>query len=275
MPGFIGLGEDNCTTRRETSKFGDLVRRILEILRKFVLEIKWRFPINDTEPLLNFYDKLYNKMRTAVSISENGIPRKLLWCVLAGRTPDSCHLILRLQLSIMTLMNFLLSRKISWWRHQTETFSVTGPLCGEFTGPGEFPTQRPVTRSFDVFLDLRLNKRLSKQWWGWWFETPSWSLWRQCNVKGNLEPMMTYWHGNAFRIAGPFRGDPSVIGGFPSQRDIRSFGVLFSWIVEQQWVCRCWNKLQQTSTYWMCRQMCTPQYRLLALFELCEFLSYS
>ena len=32
------------------------------------------------------------------------------------------------------------------------TFRVTGPLCGEFTGPGEFPTQRPVTRSFDVFF---------------------------------------------------------------------------------------------------------------------------
>ena len=52
-------------------------------------------------------------------------------------------------------------------------FRVTGPLCGEFTGLGEFPTQRPVTRSFDVFFDLRLNKRLSKQPWGWWFETPS------------------------------------------------------------------------------------------------------
>ena len=60
-------------------------------------------------------------------------------------------------------------------------FRITGPLCGEFTGPGEFPTQRPVTRSFDVFFELRLNKRLSKQPWGWWFETPSWSLWRQCN----------------------------------------------------------------------------------------------
>ena len=43
-------------------------------------------------------------------------------------------------------------------------------------------TQRPVTRSFDVFFDLRLNKRSSKQPWGWWFETPSWSLWRQCNI---------------------------------------------------------------------------------------------
>ena len=59
-------------------------------------------------------------------------------------------------------------------------FRVAGPLCGEFTGPGEFPAQRPVTRSFDFFFDLRPNKRLSKQPWGWWFETPSWLLWRQC-----------------------------------------------------------------------------------------------
>ena len=60
-------------------------------------------------------------------------------------------------------------------------FRVTGPLCGEFTGPGEFPAQRPVTLSFDVFFDLSLNKRLSKQSWGWWFEMPPWSLWCQCN----------------------------------------------------------------------------------------------
>ena len=41
-------------------------------------------------------------------------------------------------------------------------FRVTDPLCGKLTGPGEFPTQRPVTRSFDVFFDLRRNKRSSK-----------------------------------------------------------------------------------------------------------------
>ena len=48
-------------------------------------------------------------------------------------------------------------------------FRVTGPLCGEFTGPRWIPPQRPVTRSFDVFFDMRLNKQLSKQSWGWWF----------------------------------------------------------------------------------------------------------
>ena len=38
-------------------------------------------------------------------------------------------------------------------------FRVTDHLCGEFTGPGDFPTKRPVTRSFDVFFDMRPNKR--------------------------------------------------------------------------------------------------------------------
>ena len=60
-------------------------------------------------------------------------------------------------------------------------FRVTGHLCGNSPVPGEFLAQRPVTRSFDVFCDLRLNKRLSKHSWGWWFETLSRSLWRHCN----------------------------------------------------------------------------------------------
>ena len=46
---------------------------------------------------------------------------------------------------------------------------------------GEFPLQRPVTWSFDIFFDLSLNKRLSKQSWGLWFETRSRSWWRHCN----------------------------------------------------------------------------------------------
>ena len=46
----------------------------------------------------------------------------------------------------------------------------------------EFHTQRPVARSFHVFFDLRLNKRLSKQSWGWWFEMPQHQLWRHCNA---------------------------------------------------------------------------------------------
>ena len=68
-----------------------------------------------------------------------------------------------------------------------KTFSALLAICaGNSPVPGEFPTQRPVTRSFDVYFDLCLNKRLSKQPWGWWFETLSWSLWRHRNVHAQL-----------------------------------------------------------------------------------------
>ena len=57
------------------------------------------------------------------------------------------------------------------WRHQMETFSALLAICA-----GNSPVP-------DVFFDLRLNKRLSKQSWGWWFETPSRPLWRHRNDK--------------------------------------------------------------------------------------------
>ena len=69
-----------------------------------------------------------------------------------------------------------------WWRHQMETFSAfLAIFAGNSPVTGEFPSQRPVTRSFDIFLDLRPNKRLSKQRWGWCFETPARPLWRHCH----------------------------------------------------------------------------------------------
>ena len=55
-------------------------------------------------------------------------------------------------------------------------------LCaGNSPVTDEFPSQKSVTRSFDVFFYLRLDKRVSKQSWGCWFETPSRSLLRHCN----------------------------------------------------------------------------------------------
>ena len=69
-----------------------------------------------------------------------------------------------------------------WWRNQMETFSALLALCsGNSPVSGEFPSQRPVTRHFDVFFDLRPNKQLNKQSRYRWFETPSRSLWRHCN----------------------------------------------------------------------------------------------
>ena len=56
-------------------------------------------------------------------------------------------------------------------------------LCvGNSPVTGEFPSQRPLTRSFDISLSCALNKRLSKQSRCWWFETRSCSIWRHCDV---------------------------------------------------------------------------------------------
>ena len=82
-----------------------------------------------------------------------------------------------------------------------ETFSAFLAICAG-NSPGT--AQRPVTRSFDVFFDPRLNQRLSKQPWGWWFETPSWSLWRQCNAH-RLESSDTSQWGPSVMLT--FSGD--------------------------------------------------------------------
>ena len=55
-----------------------------------------------------------------------------------------------------------------------KNFRVTGHLCGEFTGP-------------------HLNKRLSKQSWGWWFETLSRPLWCRCNGLFQFPPNVPFY----------------------------------------------------------------------------------
>ena len=111
-----------------------------------------------------------------------------------------------------------------WWRHQMEAFSALLAICaGNSPVTGELSTQRPATRgfdvfhvtgllrnkpvtgdfpaqwplmsSFDVFFDLRPNKRLSKQSWGWWFETPSCPLWRHSYVSFTGTGAVDYYSG--------------------------------------------------------------------------------
>ena len=60
------------------------------------------------------------------------------------------------------------------WKH----FRVTGHLCREFIGPRWIPHKKASDAELWCFLWSAPNKRLSKQWWGWWFETPSYPLWR-------------------------------------------------------------------------------------------------
>ena len=105
----------------------------------------------------------------------------LQWCA-HTRTYVHVHVQMRAWRVIQTTIII-----ISWWRHQMETFSALLAICaGNSPVPGDFPAQRQVTRSFDVFFDLRLN---NKQSWGWWFETLSRPLWRHCNIKSTVTYM--------------------------------------------------------------------------------------
>ena len=78
---------------------------------------------------------------------------------------------------------FRITGPLSWWRHQMEAFSASLAFVrGIHRSPVNSPGKGQ--RGFDAFFDLRMNKRLSKQSWGWWFETQSRPLWRHCNAKG-------------------------------------------------------------------------------------------
>ena len=105
------------------------------------------------------YGAQSNEICTYGRVSRGTIPRVRRYGLLYLRTVEYDHCAARL------------SDIASWCRHQMETFSVA--ICaGNSPVAGESPSQRPMTRSFDVFFHLRLNKRLSIQSWGWWFETP-------------------------------------------------------------------------------------------------------
>ena len=94
---------------------------------------------------------------------------------------------------------------LPWRRHPMETFSALLAICaGNSPVTAEFLAQRPVTRRFDVFFDFRPNKRLSKQWWGWWFETPPHPLWRHYNAIRCIQITSVYQHIMDHDCAGQF-----------------------------------------------------------------------
>ena len=106
--------------------------------------------------------------------------------------------------------------------------------------------ERGVTRSFDVFFDLHLNKRLSKQSSAWWFETPSGSLWRHYNETHGLVEIVVWWRHamdtlSAFLVK--FEGNPSVTCGLPSQGT--SYAELWAFFC-----CKPGQAIKQTIEFW-------------------------
>ena len=83
--------------------------------------------------------------------------------------------------------------KHAWWRHQMEAFSASQTFArGIHRWPVNSSHKGLWRGALMFFFYLHLNKSLSKQWWGWWFEKLSHSLWRHCNV---IIQDMTYVFG--------------------------------------------------------------------------------
>ena len=95
-------------------------------------------------------------------ISEMGFPILVRRCLILARDLITTHIMMTSSI---------------------ETFATLLALC-EWKPPvtSGFLSQRPVTRSFGVSFDVRLNKRLIKQSRRWWFETPLRSLGRHRNT---------------------------------------------------------------------------------------------
>ena len=74
-----------------------------------------------------------------------------------------------------------------------------------------------MTQSFDVFFDLRLNKSVSKQSWGWWFETPPSSLWYHCNelIKSKTKPWWRHDVETLSVLLAFSARNPVITGGSP------------------------------------------------------------
>ena len=109
--------------------------------RGFRIDLSWlQYRLTCTRISIRKISRSHDRI---ISIMGIGIPGKMVFVFKQGRWCEA---------------------SFTWWRHQMETFSALLAICaGNSPATGEFPARRPVARSFDVYFDLRLNKRSSKQ----------------------------------------------------------------------------------------------------------------
>ena len=119
---------------------------------------------------------------------------------------------------------------VTWW-HQMEAFSTLLVICAENSPlTSEFPAQRLVTRSFDVFFNLGLNKRLSKQWQGWWFAMPSCPLWCHCDVYLKLQVSRVRDLPISFKVVS------LVLGPSASEVTLKDLGEIERAAIKHKWM---------------------------------------
>ena len=110
----------------------------------------------------------------------------LLLVAIYANIPVSGELTACLKLTLNTAHKARNRHMASTWCCQMETFSALLALCeGKPLFSGGFPSQRPVSQSFDIFFDVRVNKQSRR----WWFEMPWDSLWHHCNDLGFFWPV--------------------------------------------------------------------------------------
>ena len=115
-----------------------------------------------------------------------------------------------------------------------ETFSALLTFCaGNSPVIGEFPAQRSVTRSSVVFFGP--NKQLSKQWWGWWFETPSRPIWRHCNESSGWSNLYTK---NDLRTKTHFRTLIAKKFNISVAETGKLWLLMMPWLQCRHWLCR-------------------------------------
>ena len=81
--------------------------------------------------------------------------------------------------SVIVINDYWSYDDVIQWKH----FPLYWPFVWGIHRPPVNSPHKGQWRGALVFSLICLNKRLSKQWWDWWFETPSLSLWCHCNVK--------------------------------------------------------------------------------------------
>ena len=139
-------------------------------------------------------------------------------------------------------------------------FRVTGPLWREFTWHWRIPLPKPVTRGFDVFFDLHLKKRLSKQSRRRWFEMSSHSLWRHCYVSYVCLIVSTIiqYFGNSCHWSMTVVTTTALLAGviFQISRKRKSAHYKITyWVYWNTW----WRHQMETwSRYWFCEGIYKP-----------------
>ena len=194
--------KSNCALEKS---FHELITRLINVLYESGMKWTWWYSKLAVEEVSFFGGfgvvllQLSSIYDGAVGVTDLGV--MLLWLNRVTTTKRSKIGMLFLDVAIM------------------ETFSALLPFCAENSqATGEFPAQRPATRSFDVYFDLRQNKRLSKQWWVWWFETPLRPLWRHCNVLNTTWSCQQQRKHQSSTLLALCGGNQPVIGELSSQR---------------------------------------------------------